>query len=135
MKYFFKNVRFILTPIILLVDRLTRPAWPERAHEDQKVIDEKTSSLALYQFHACPFCVITRRTMRESGRIVLERLGLNIELRDAKNDPQWEQELVEQGGKRQVPCLRISNEDGRVEWLYESSEIRHYLERRYGDAA
>lgn len=40
--------------------------------------------------------------------------GLNIELRDAKNDPRWEQELIEQGGKRQVPCLRINNEDGKT---------------------
>jgi len=127
MKVFFKFVRLILQPVILFIDRVTRPSWPERSEEKQKSIDEKTSNLALYQFYACPFCVITRRAMR--------RLGLNIELRDAQNDPQWKQELVEQGGKRQVPCLRISNEDGNVKWLYESREIRHYLEQRYGDTA
>ncbi|MGD2053042.1 MAG: glutaredoxin [Gammaproteobacteria bacterium] len=125
MKYFFKFVRMILRPVILFIDRLTRPAWPERSRAQQKAIDEKTSNLALYQFHACPFCIITRRTML--------RLGLNIELRDAQNDPQWGQELIEQGGKRQVPCLRINREDGKVEWLYESSEIKRYLERQYGD--
>ena len=43
--------------------------------------------------------------------------------------------MIEQGGKRQVPCLRISNEDGKVEWLYESKDIKHYLEQRYGDTA
>jgi glutaredoxin len=127
MKYFFKIVRLILQPIILFIDWLTRPAWPKRSAEQQKEIDEKTSNLALYQFHACPFCIITRRTMR--------RLGLNIELRDAQNDPQWEQELIAQGGKRQVPCLRISKEGGKVEWLYESSEIRRYLEQHYSEAA
>jgi glutaredoxin len=127
MKYFFKIVRLILQPVILFIDWLTRPAWPERSAEQQKEIDQKTSNLALYQFHACPFCIITRRTMR--------RLGLNIELRDAQNDPQWEQELIEQGGKRQVPCLRINREDGKVEWLYESSEIRRYLEQNYSDTA
>ena len=93
----------------------------------QQLMDDRTSHLALYQFHACPFCIITRRTMR--------RLGLNIELRDAQNDPRWEQELIEQGGRRQVPCLRITDEDGKVEWLYESKDIMHYLEQQYGDTA
>ena len=127
MKYFFKAIRLILTPVILFIDRLTQPAWPQRSQEEQKSIDEQTANLALYEFHACPFCIITRREMR--------RLGLNIELRDAKNDPQWEQELIEQGGKRQVPCLRINNEDGKVEWLYESKDIKRYLQQRYGDTA
>ena len=127
MKYFFKIIRLILQPVILFIDWVTRPAWPKRSQEDQQALDSKTSSLAMYQFYACPFCIITRRTMR--------RLGLNIELRDAQNDPQWKQELIEQGGKRQVPCLRISNEDGKVEWLYESKQIKHYLEQQYGDAA
>ena len=127
MKYFFKVLRLILQPVILFIDRVTRPSWPQRSEEEQKSIDEQTSKLALYQFHACPFCVITRRAMR--------RLGLNIELRDAQNDPRWEQDLIEQGGKRQVPCLRVSDEDGKVEWLYESKDIRRYLEQRYGDTA
>ena len=125
MKILFKIIRAILQPLILLVDRLTRPAWPARSPQEQAVLDQKTSNLALYQFHSCPFCVITRRTLR--------RLGLNVELRDAQNDPQWSSELTEQGGKRQVPCLRITKEDGEVEWLYESKEIRRYLQERYGE--
>ncbi len=125
MKILFKIIRAILQPLILLVDRLTRPAWPARSPQEQAVLDQKTSNLALYQFHSCPFCVITRRTLR--------RLGLNVELRDAQNDPQWSSELIEQGGKRQVPCLRITKEDGEVEWLYESKEIRRYLQERYGE--
>jgi glutaredoxin len=126
-KYFFKAVRAIVQPVILFFDWITRPAWPKRTVDEQQVMDGRTSNLALYQFHACPFCIITRRTMR--------RLGLNIELRDAQNDPRWERELIEQGGKRQVPCLRITDEDGRVEWLYESKDIMHYLEQQYGDTA
>ena len=127
MKYFFKIIRLILQPVILFIDWVTRPSWPKRSAEEQKSLDEKTSNLALYQFYACPFCIITRRTLR--------RLGLNIELRDAQNDPQWAQELIEQGGKHQVPCLRISNENGNVEWLYESKDIMNYLEQQYGDTA
>ena len=127
MKYFFKAVRAVAQPVILFIDWITRPAWPKRTKDEQQLMDDRTSHLALYQFHACPFCIITRRTMR--------RLGLNIELRDAQNDPRWEQELIEQGGRRQVPCLRITNEDGKVEWLYESKDIMHYLEQQYGDTA
>ena len=127
MQVFFKAVRFILEPVVLFIDWLTRPSRPKRSEQEQQAIDQKTANLALYQFHTCPFCIITRRTMR--------RLGLNIELRDAQNDPKWEQELIEQGGKRQVPCLRIVNEDGSVEWMYESKDIMHYLQREYGDPA
>jgi len=127
MKYIFKVIRLIVQPFILLIDWITRPAWPKRTQQEQESIDAKTSNLALYQFRTCPFCIITRRTMR--------RLGLNIELRDAQNDPQWGQELIEQGGKRQVPCLRINKDDGKVEWLYESKDIMHYLEQQYGDTA
>ena len=127
MKFFFQVVRMILQPIILLIDWITRPAWPKRSQQEQEALDNRTANLALYQFYACPFCIITRRTLR--------RLGLNIELRDAQNDQQWSRELVEQGGKRQVPCLRISSEDGKVEWLYESKDIQHYLEQQYGDTA
>ena len=127
MKYLFKAVRAILQPVILISDALTRPSWPKRTDEEQKLIDQRTSNLALYEFRACPFCVVTRRKM--------QKLGLNIELRDAQNDPQWAQELIEQGGKHQVPCLRITNEDGRVEWMYESQDIMQYLEQQYGDTA
>ena len=127
MKLFFSAIRSILEPVVLFIDWLSRPSRPKRSEQAQQAIDEKTARLALYQFHACPFCVITRRTMR--------RLGLNIELRDAQNDPQWERELVEQGGKRQVPCLRIAHDDGSVEWMYESRDIMHFLAREYGDSA
>ena len=34
--------------------------------------------------------------------------------------------LVDQGGKFQVPCLRIEHEQ-QVTWLYESDEIIKYL--------
>jgi glutathione S-transferase len=82
--------------------------------------------MALYQFKLCPFCVRTRRKIR--------RLGLNIETRDARNDPQWNAELVAEGGKYQVPCLRIADDRGNVNWLYESAAINDYLDRRFSGA-
>ena len=80
--------------------------------------------MKLYRFNQCPFCVKTRRT--------IHRLGLNIETRDARNIPKWNQELIQQGGKYQVPCLRLVKEDDSVEWLYEANSINQYLDRRFG---
>ncbi|MBT9531575.1 MAG: glutaredoxin, partial [Pseudomonas sp.] len=51
-------------------------------------------------------------------------------LRDAKNDPQARLELEQQGGKIQVPCLRIE-ENGQSTWLYESKAIASYLQQRF----
>ena len=123
MKIIFIPIRWILGRIILLVDRLTRPASPQYSNEIQGELDKQTSSMALYQFKMCPFCVKTRRT--------IQRLGLNIEIRDAKNDPQWNKELIEQGGRYQVPCLRLEKSDGMVEWMYESDSINAYLSRHF----
>ena len=79
--------------------------------------------MVLYQFQQCPFCVKTRRT--------IHRLALNIEKRDARNDPKWNQELISEGGKYQVPCLKITKDDGSVEWMYESTDINQYLEEKF----
>ncbi len=117
-------IRWLLGRIILALDWLTRPQWPQRPPEEQALLDQATDGLALYEFEACPFCVKTRRAIR--------RLGLNIERRDARNDPGWQQELVDQGGRYQVPCLRIPEADGEVRWLYESNDIIAYLRARFG---
>lgn len=124
MKYFFRLIRWPLGQIIVLIDWITRPKAIEVAPEKRQEIDAKTSNLALYQFQLCPFCVKTRRT--------IHRLGLNIETRDARNDPQWGQELINEGGKYQVPCLRIVQDDGSVEWMYESDRINYFLNKRFG---
>lgn len=124
MKYFFRIVRWPLGQFIMLFDWLTRPSAVSLSPEQRIARDRDTASLVLYQFKTCPFCVRTRRT--------IHRLGLNIETHDARNDPDRGKELITQGGKYQVPCLRIANEDGTVEWLYESSDINRYLTRRFG---
>lgn len=38
------------------------------------------------------------------------------------------QELVQGGGKGQVPCLRIETEQGEVSWMYESDDIIRYIQ-------
>jgi glutaredoxin len=126
MKYIFKPIRWILGQIIIIIDWLTRPKKPQLSPERRAELDQQTEKLKLYHFQMCPFCVKTRRSIR--------RLGLNIENRDARNDPQWNAELINEGGKYQVPCLRITNDDDSVEWLYESSDINRYLDKRFGSA-
>lgn len=43
------------------------------------------------------------------------------------SDRQQAQALMQGGGKTQVPCLRIEQADGSVEWMYESDDIIRYL--------
>ena len=58
----------------------------------------------------------------------MKRDNLQVELRNINQTPKYKEELIEQGGKRTVPCLRIE-EHNEVTWLYESSDIVKYLER------
>jgi len=119
-------IRWPLGKLILLVDWLTAPKRPQREAEQQAAVDEATDGLALYQYQACPFCVKTRRAMR--------RLGVDIELRDAKGEPRWREQLLREGGQLQVPCLYIPGVDGDHRWLYESDDIIAFLDQRVNDA-
>lgn len=114
-------VRWILGRLILAYDALTRPKPMERAAEEQAALDSKTAKLVLYQFQACPFCVKVRREIR--------RYGLNIELRDARNDETHKQALIAGGGRHKVPCLQISGDGAEPTWLYESDDIIAYLKK------
>jgi len=104
--------------IILGADKLTSPRAPYRSKEEQTLIDQKTNGLIIYEMLACPFCVKVRREIK--------RLGLNIERIDVKKNASEMDTLITQGGKFQVPCLRIESQQG-IEWLYESNDIIKYL--------
>ena len=117
--------RWLVGRIVLGVEALTAPTPPQRSPEAQADVDAQTTGLVLYQFRACPFCVKVRHAMR--------RMGLNIELRDARGDPDSAAELRHEGGRYQVPCLRIE-ENGEIKWLYESSDIVAWLEQRFVQA-
>jgi len=116
-------IRWILGRLILLFDLLTSPRGIKRPAGEQARLDRETGQLALYQFQACPFCVKVRR--------FLKRNSLNIETRDARRDPRHRQEMLEQAGQVKVPCLRISEPQGEVRWLFESNDIIRYLESRF----
>lgn len=116
-------IRWILGRLILLIDALTSPKGVTRSAEAQSTLDKQTAQLALYQFKACPFCVKVRRFLKQHS--------LNIETRDAKGNPLFREELLKGGGEIKVPCLRIENEQGEIQWMYESTEIMKYLEQQY----
>ncbi|MGE6919078.1 glutaredoxin family protein [Achromobacter kerstersii] len=123
---FVKALRVGLGQLIVLGDALTRPRPQKRSAQGQAAVNKDAAALALYQFHACPFCVKTRRAMH--------RLNVPVALRDAKNDPQAREQLLAGGGKVKVPCLRIDDADG-TRWMYESNEIIAYLDKRFGGVA
>ncbi|MGO2008815.1 glutaredoxin family protein [Vreelandella alkaliphila] len=122
-RYFFRGVRLILAPVMLISEKLSTPKAVERTEEEQAKVDAACEHLALYQFRTCPFCIKVRKE--------IARLGLNIELRDAQLDPAHKKALQEGGGKVKVPCLKINHEDGREEWLYESDAINRWLHQHF----
>ena len=122
-KYFFKTIRLIIGPIILFVDKVTTPRGIKRPQEEQEKIDEEISNLVLYQFNTCPFCIKVKRNNK--------RLSLKIETRDAQHNPVYRKELLQGGGEVKVPCLRIVDEKGNDNWMYESEEIMQYLQDRF----
>jgi len=67
-------------------------------------------NLILYHFEGCPFC--------QKVRNYLSQQSITIPMKDIKLDPQARHELLEVGGKTQVPCLFI---DGKP--MYESGDI------------
>ena len=116
----------MLIPLVLLWEIVTTPKGIVRPADAQAKIDEQTRHMALYQFKTCPFCIKVRREIR--------RLSLNIELRDAQHDEQNRAALLQGGGSLQVPCLRITDEQGNSQWMYESAEINAYLHKRFATA-
>jgi glutathione S-transferase len=96
----------------------------ERSPDVQSEVDGATRKLALYHYESCWFCRRVRGT--------IDRLKLNIELRDIHRDDEHRRRLVTDGRSGAVPCLHIENDDGVCEWLYESSDICAYLEGRFG---
>jgi glutaredoxin len=125
-RLFFKTLRLVLTPFMLAWFWLTRPKGIVRSAAEQQAVDARTQNLALYHFPTCPFCLKTRRETR--------RLSLNIELRDAQHDATHRADLIAGGGKAQVPCLLITDAQGKQTWLYESNDINAYLAREFGGA-
>ena len=122
-KIFFRTLRLVLMPFMLLWAKLATPKGMERPLEAQLQVDRECGKLALYHFKTCPFCIKVRHEMA--------RLSLPIALRDAQHDAGHREDLLKGGGKIQTPCLQITDGQGSIQWLYESSDIIKYLQQRF----
>ena len=108
-------IRFILGRIILFLDWVTSPRPVLVSNHRLSEIEKFTSNMIMYEFKACPFCVRVRRFMK--------RNNINNTTKDARKDKLAAQELIDGGGKLQVPWLAITKDDGSVDWMYESKDI------------
>ena len=81
------------------------------------------SGLALYQYMGCIYSARVR--------LAMDQLGVEIELRDTRRNPEFAEEVLTATGRTTVPVLRIESEDGAVEWMPESREIIAYLQGRF----
>jgi glutaredoxin len=124
-RLFFRTLRVVLGPVMLLWEFLTRPKGIVRPLALQQQVDQECQALALYQFSTCPFCIKVRQEMR--------RLSLTIERRDAQKNEQNRDDLLRGGGHVKVPCLKITDPSGQRQWLYESGKIIEYLRGRFAD--
>ncbi|NLX62273.1 MAG: glutaredoxin [Tissierellia bacterium] len=71
-------------------------------------------NLKLFYFDECPFCKKVIQYMK--------RNNIEVEMANIHADPKNKEELIELGGKEQVPMLLI---DGKP--LYESNDIIKWL--------
>jgi len=120
---FFKTLRLVLGPVMLLKERLTQPKGLQRDAVSQAAVNLQCQSLALYQFNTCPFCIKVRQEMR--------RLSLPIDKRDAQHNPAHRDALMQGSGASQVPCLKITDSNGQTRWLQDSNAIVAYLRERF----
>lgn len=72
-------------------------------------------NLTLYIMNTCPFCKKVLRFMEKNS---IE----GIEVKDIIGNKENEKELIEKGGKKQVPMLMIGDKP-----MYESDDIVEYL--------
>ena len=66
-RYFFRTLRLILTPFMLLSEKLSTPESVSRSADEQARANEASKDLALYQFKACPFCIKVRKEIARLG--------------------------------------------------------------------
>ncbi len=82
------------------------------------------SDLILYYSPTCGYC----HRVLAVGR----KLGIELELRDARADPEHGRTLREAMGRSTVPVLRYRDEEGGDRWMPESGDIIRFLRDRAG---
>lgn len=78
--------------------------------------------LILYTGTTCPFC----RKVED----FLEDRGIEYEARNVHSSDDYMEELLQSGGKRQIPYL-LDTETGTA--MYESNDIIQYVSTTYGE--
>jgi glutaredoxin len=96
-------------------DQLLERCAPSETPERDKLI--------LYHLSGCPFCALVLAN--------IERLGIEVELREIYENSQFREELIEARGRATVPVLRINSPDGSERWMPESRDIVRYLEKTF----
>ncbi len=76
------------------------------------------SHLTLYYKLTCPYCQKVLNFLKQDN--------ISVPLKDRDASPQNRQELINSGGKPQVPCLVI---DGKA--LYESEDIIQWFRQNW----
>ena len=125
-RFFFRSLRTVLGPVMLLKEKLTRPKGVARLPAAQQKVDQQCQSLALYQYQTCPFCIKVRQE--------ISRLSLDIKRINAQPEGADRQALLKGGGQTKVPCLKITDKAGKTQWLYDSEKIIAYLRGRFAPA-
>lgn len=83
------------------------------------------SHLTLYHKPGCPYCQKVFTFMQQTG--ISDSPGTwRITLKNRDENPRIRQELIDIGGKPQVPCLVI---DGKA--LYESDDIIQWFKKNW----
>lgn len=119
-------IRFICTGILLGMAWLATPALATAttAHDGTEVQTAsitKDAPLILYYRDDCPYCRNVLRYLNDHHR--------ELPLKEINASEATSNELIIGGGKRQVPCLRIREDNGnKITWLYQSAEIIKYLD-------
>ena len=85
--------------------------WGRR---ERKTVD----NYVLYHFYCSPYSFRVRKAA--------VKLGLNLAMAEILSDETAWKELISQGRRDRVPCLRIQSPSG-TRWMYESKEIVSYL--------
>ncbi|MFM2485528.1 glutathione S-transferase N-terminal domain-containing protein [Celerinatantimonas yamalensis] len=122
-RLFFKVLRRVLMPFMLIYAAISKPKPIQRSDEQQAQVDADCQQLSLYQFSSCPFCIKVKKE--------IYHLALPISMQNVQRDARARQALLEGGGSVKVPCLKIIHDDGQEQWLYESSDINIYLQQRF----
>ncbi|MFT5112822.1 MAG: glutaredoxin [Parasphingorhabdus sp.] len=78
-----------------------------------------SEKLSLYCRDWCGACYMVKRTV--------DKLNVEIEIRDIYKQPEFYDELVQARGRGTVPVLRKDFADGSSEWMPESRDIINFL--------